>query len=197
MPPSPPDIFEVIVNARTGEIVKEVTLEGYATMAAACYVYPVALGGWYSQNDPSWSSNPLGNSTSYTIGSAGCVVTSLAMTYHNVWGVSTTPAELNTSARSAGCFAAGSADVNIGCAVNSRGGPHYYSSVSMSSVATAICAGYPVMVYVTWGGGHKMLAYYYSGGSTSSMSSYRVVDPWTGTSKSLSGYTATRWLKLY
>lgn len=52
------------------------------------------------------------------------------------------------------------------------------------------------MVNVTWGGDHKMLVYYYNGGSTTSMSSYSVIDPWDGTTKSLSSYTATRWRKL-
>jgi hypothetical protein len=163
---------------------------------SSCYVSGVALNAWYSQNNPSWSSIKLGNSSTDTIGGYGCVISSLAMAYHDVWGVPTTPSQLNTSAKTAGCFGAGSSLVDVSCAINSRGGPHFVTDVSISSVATAICAGQPVMVDVTWGGGHKMLVYHYNGGSVSSKSSYAVVDPWDGTSKFLTSFTPTRWRKL-
>jgi hypothetical protein len=192
------DIIQVIVDGRTGEVVKEVALEDYAVRSSSsCYVSSMVFGAWYSQNDPSWSSDLLGNSSTDTMGDYGCVITSLAMAYHNVWNVSTTPDQLNNSATSAGCFGPGSSLVNVSCAINSRGGPHSVSTISMSSVATEICNGNPVMVDVTWGGGHKMMVYHYTGGSTTSMSSYDVVDPWDGTSKSLSSYSATRWRALY
>lgn len=191
------DIFEVIVDGYNGEIVKEVVLEGYAAHAAPCTVYSISSGTWYSQRDSRWSSILLGNSSVYTIGSDGCLLTSYAMVYHNTWFTPTTPDQLNTSAISRGCFDPGSAIIKHGCTLNSRGGPHWFTFVSMSQVASALCAGYPVVVYVTWGGGHKMLVYRYSGGSTSSMGSYTVVDPWYGTSKTLSSYTATSWIKVY
>lgn len=149
----------------------------------------------YSQHNASWSSILLGNSGSDTIGAYGCVITDLAM-YYTYWGVSTTPSQMNTSAKNGGCFAPGSSLVDVSCAINTRGGPHGVWDISMSSTASEICSGRPVMVDVTWGGGHKMLVYYYSGGSTTSMSSYSVIDPWDGTTKSLSSYSATRWRKL-
>lgn len=167
-----------------------------ADALSSCTVSGVAFNAWYSQNNPSWKSVLLGKSSTYTIGSAGCVITSLAMAYNDVWGKPTTPDQLNTSAKSAGCFGAGSALVDVACAINSRGGPHAVSDISMSSVPTALCAGRPVMVDVTWGGGHKMLVYRYNGGNSTSLSSYEAVDPWTGTSKFLTGYTATRWREL-
>jgi hypothetical protein len=191
------DVLEVIVDARTGEIAKEVTLAGFnAPRLGPCVVPGISAGTWYSQNNATWSSLLLGNSAVDKIGPYGCVITTLAMTYHDVWGVSTTPAQLNTSAKAAGCFGAGSSLVNVLCAINSRGGPHSVSDISMSQVASTICSSTPVMVDVTWGGGHKMLVYQYTGGSTSSMSSYRVVDPWDGTSKPLTSYAATRWRQL-
>lgn len=191
------DIFEVIVDGFTGEIVKEVILEGYSTHAASCTISSISSGTKYSQRDSSWSSNLLGYSSVYTIGSDGCLLTSYAMVYHNVWSTPTTPAQLNSSAQSAGCFDPGSAILYHGCTLNSRGGPHWYSFISMSSVASTLCSGKSVVVYVTWGGGHKMLVYKYSGGNTAAMSSYTVVDPWYGTTKSLSGYTATNWVGVY
>jgi Peptidase_C39 like family len=165
-------------------------------LASSCYVNSIVFGTWYSQNDPRWSSHLLGNSPNQTIGGYGCVITSLAMAYNDVWKVSTTPDQLNTSAKSAGCFPPGDDNVNLICAVNSRGGPHTVTGIQMPAVATAICSGYPVMVSVTWGSGHKMLVYGYNGGSTTSMSSYQVIDPWDGTSKSLGSYSATAWNEL-
>lgn len=192
------DIFEVIVDGHSGEIVKEVLLEDFAAPgASSCTISSISSGTWYSQRDSRWSGNLLGNSSVYTIGDSGCLLTSYAMVYHNVWSTSTTPSQLNSSAQAAGCFDPGSAILYHSCTLNSRGGPHWYSFISMSSVASALCAGKPVVVYVTWGSGHKMLVYKYSGGSTSAMSSYTVIDPWYGTSKSLSGYTATDWIKVY
>lgn len=170
------------------------TGEGVGTVHAqsVCTAY---LPTWYSQHNPSWSSILLGNSSTDTIGNYGCVITDLAMLY-TAWGVPTTPSQLNTSAKNGGCFGPGSSLVNVSCAINSRGGPHAVWDISMSDTATEICSGHPVMVDVTWGGGHKMLVNYYNGGSTTSMSSYSVVDPWDGTSKSLSSYSATRWRKI-
>lgn len=171
--------------------------EGIAHTMSACTISSIGSGTWYSQNNPSWSSVLLGNSSTYHIGDSGCILTTLAMVYHDRWGVSTTPPQLNTSAKSAGCFAPGSANINVSCAINSRGGPHAVTAISMSNTATQICAGTPVMVDVTWGpNGHSMLVYHYNGGSTTSMSSYSAIDPWDGTSKSLSSYTATGWRKL-
>lgn len=161
-----------------------------------CTVGSIAIGSWYSQNNPSWASTLLGNSSSDTIGGYGCVISSLSMVYQSHWGVATTPSQLNTSAKAAGCFGAGSSLLNVGCAINSRGGSHTVTEIPMSDVANAICAYTPVMVDVTWGAGHKMLVYHYTGGSPTSMSSYKVVDPWDGTTKFLSSYTATRWRKL-
>lgn len=146
---------------------------GSAHTLSAC---TASLPTWYSQHNPSWSSTLLGNSGSDTIGDYGCVITDLAILYTQ-WGVSTNPSQMNTSAKNAGCFAPGSSEVNVGCAINSRGGPHAVWDISMSDAATEICAGHPVMVNVTWGGNHKMLAYYYNGGSVTSMSSYSAVDP--------------------
>ncbi len=193
-----PDILEVIVDAYSGKVVKEVVLEGYAVISASsCTISSISSGTWYSQRDTRWSGNLLGYSSSATIGSDGCLLTSYAMVYQNVWSTPTTPANLNTSGQAAGCFEPNSAVLYHGCILNSRGGPHWYSFISMSNVASSLCAGYPVVVYVTWGSGHKMLVYRYSGGSTSSMGSYTVIDPWYGTSKSLSTYTATNWIKVY
>lgn len=192
------DVLEVVVDAHTGEIVKEVILENFAAPRAnPCAVGGVLFGAWWSQNDPTWAPTLLGNSSTDTLGGYGCVISSLAMAYNDVWGVPTNPANLNSSAISSGCFGAGSSLVTVSCAINSRGGPHSVTDLSITAVATAICGGYPVMVDVSWGGGHKMLTYRYTGGSTSSLSSYLVVDPWDGTSKSVSGFTATRWRKLF
>jgi hypothetical protein len=177
--------------ASPGSVVSEES--GTAHAASAC---SVSYGTTYSQNNGSWASTLLGNSSTDTIGGQGCVVTVLAMMYQNKWGVSTTPPQLNTSAKSAGCFGAGSSLIDVSCGINSRGGPHAVWDVNMSDVASLMCSGVPVMVDVTWGGGHKMLVNYYNGGSTTSMSSYSVIDPWDGTSKSLSSYTATRWRKM-
>jgi hypothetical protein len=188
----------VIVDGHNGEIVKEVLLEDFAAPgASSCTISSISSGTWYSQRDSRWSATLLGNSSVYTIGDSGCLLTANAMVYHNVWSTSTTPAQLNSSAQAAGCFDPGSAILYHSCTLNSRGGPHYYTFITMSSLASTLCSGRAVVVYVTWGDGHKMLIYKYSGGSTSAMSSYTVVDPWYGTSKSLSGYTITDLVKVY
>jgi hypothetical protein len=192
------DVLEVLVDAHTGEIVKEVLLEGFAAPhALPCTLSGVASGAWYNQNGAPWNTDLLGNSAVYTIGSDGCVITSLAMAYNDLWATPTTPRDLNNSARTSGCFGPADGLVTVSCAINSRGGPHGVSDISISSVATSICAGNSVMVDVTWGGGHKMLTYSYNGGSTSSKSSYTVIDPWNGASKSMSAFTPTRWRALY
>jgi hypothetical protein len=170
---------------------------------SSCVVSSIAFGTWYSQNDSSWDDELLGNSSAETIGDSGCVITSLAMAYHNTWSTSTTPLQLNDSAVDDGCFGPGSPAVNVGCAINSRGGPHSVVDLSTrSDMASAICSGYPVMVNVYYGGNpdaHKMLVYYYTGGTTSSDSSYYAVDPWTGNSIQLGASpwgASTRWRKL-
>lgn len=166
-----------------------------SALSGSCVVSTIAIGAWYSQRDPRWSSILLGNSTWETIGSQGCLLTCLSMIYTDVWRIPTTPDQLNASAKASGCFAPGSALINQPCAINSRGGPHAMAAISSTSdVKTAICANYPVVVHVP---GHYMLVYSYNGGDPSSVSSYNVVDPWTGQSKSLSGYTVLGWNKYY
>ncbi len=192
------DVIEVIVDAHSSQIVKVVSLDGFAVAhASACTVSGIASGTIYSQLDINWAATKLGNSSTWTIYDSGCYITALAMAYNDLWGVSTTPKTLNTSAIAAGCFAAGSAYLTLPCTINSRGGPHYYTYVSTSAVATSICSGRSVVAFVTWGSGHKMLTYYYSGGSTSSMGSYKAADPYYGDLRSLSGYTATSWVSVY
>jgi hypothetical protein len=174
-----------------------VLLEKVGANGVACTLVSIANGTWYSQRSEPWQSHWLGNSSSVDIYHAGCVISCLAMVYNDVWATSTNPDNMNSSAKAAGCFGSGSPDVVVPCAINSRGGPHNVTAIPMSSVATAICAGYPVMVDTTWGGGHKLLVYSYNGGGTTSMSSYTAVDPWYGTSKSLSSFTALQWRKFY
>lgn len=191
------DVLEVVVDAHSGEIVKEVMLSGFAApRLGPCTVGSIGLGAWYNQHALPWGPHLLGNSSSDTIANVGCVLTTLAMVYNDAWSTSTNPDQLNTSAKSSGCFGAGSSLIDVNCAINSRGGPHSVSDVSMTDVATQVCNNIPVMVDVTWGTGHKMLVFQYTGGSTSSMASYAVVDPWDGTNKPLTSYTATRWRKL-
>lgn len=93
--------------------------DGTAHTMSACTVSGLTA---YSQHNASWSSILLGNSGSDTIGAYGCVITDLAM-YYTYWGVSTTPSQMNTSAKNGGCFAPGSSLVDVNCAINTRGGP--------------------------------------------------------------------------
>lgn len=181
----------------------DVELGSTTQSLSSCYISSIAYGTWYDQHDSPWGGEWLGNSTSETIGGYGCVITSLAMAYHNEWSTSTTPLQLNDSAVSSGCFGAGSSLVDVSCAINSRGGPHWVTDLnSRSDMATAICGGDPVLVDVYSGAdphAHKMLVYYYSGGTASSDSSYVAVDPWTGNSIQLGTSpwgASTRWRKL-
>ncbi len=170
------------------------------SLGSSCTVPGIAFGAWWSQNDPAWSSVLLGDSSTDTIGQYGCVVSCLAMAYNDAWQTPTTPPQLNASAKSAGCFWPGSSLVDVRCAINSRGGPHFVTTIAGSAptadVANAICAGHPVMVDVTWGGGHKMLIYRYDGGNPASMSSYVAVDPWDGIAKRIGSYVPIRFRKL-
>lgn len=186
------DVVEVLVDARTGEFLKEVVLEDFAALgASSCTITAISRGTMYRQGDSRWSSTLLGNSSSDTIGAYGCVITDIAMMYTNIWGRSQTPSDVNSWARSAGCFGSGSSSVNIDCAAD-RYSSHSVSSVSMSNLASEICAGNPILFKRNYGSGyHYVLGYHYTGGSTSSTSSYYVADPLTGTGVVLYGTAAS------
>lgn len=186
------DVLEVLVDAQTGEFLKEVRLEDFAApRASACTISGISSGTKYKQTDARWSSTLLGNSSSDTIGGYGCVITDIAMMYTDIWGHTQTPAEVNTWAKSAGCFGSKSSEVNIDCAAD-RYSSHSVSSVSMSNLATEICAGNPILFKRNYGTGyHYMLGYKYTGGSTSSTSSYYVADPLSGTGVVLYGTAAS------
>jgi hypothetical protein len=61
----------------------------------------------WAQRDPRWRDVKLGNSSSVTIGSDGCILCSLA----GMLGI--TPAEANESLKNAGAFAPGSAMLSV------------------------------------------------------------------------------------
>lgn len=180
------DVVEVLLDAHDGTFLKEVVLPGMNARAAACSL-PVTYK--FSQRDARWSSTKLGNSTSDTIGAYGCVVSTIAMWYANEDGrTSATPATVNTSAKSRGCFGSGSSLINVDCAVDQYAS-RSVSSISVSDLATTLCAGTPVLFKRAIStGDHMVYGYGYTGGSTTSSSSYNIIDPWDGTAKSLSSY---------
>lgn len=55
--------------------------------------FPVADIPYYLQNDPKWSTDKIGNTTS-TMGSTGCLITCVAVSLNHL-GVEVTPQELN------------------------------------------------------------------------------------------------------
>jgi hypothetical protein len=182
------DIVEVLIDAKTGAFLKKVVLPGYGAMASACTITSISSGTLYNQCDSSWKNTKLGNGSD-TICSAGCVVSSIAVVSTNVWKYTETPSTVNDYGKSAGCFSGSSIDIDCAADEHTK---HSVSSVSMSQLATEICAGNPILFKRNYGSGyHYMIGYYYSGGSTSSTSSYKVADPLCGCLKTLYGTAAS------
>ena len=114
------------------------------------------------QCDGSWGSNNLGT-CSYTICSAGCAITSVAMVF-KYFGVDTDPGRLNTwltnnGGFSGGCYIIWSTAVNIGSGFTYIGNP----GQDFNRLRSELDAGYPVIVEVNNNGQHFVVVTGYSG----------------------------------
>lgn len=127
---------------------------------------------FYSQRDPHWSGDKLGNSSTCTIGSHGCHLSCIAMHYAK-WGYyNMNPGELNRWARNHGCFPPKSADIIARCAVD------YPSNrdvrrITSDQIYGELQKGHPVVIKA-WIGTipHYMIIFAFDGAR------YWVKDPW-------------------
>jgi len=106
------------------------------------------------QNDPAWENVKLGNQDKETIGSWGCLLTSLTMVV-NGYGCDETPETMNEKLKSAGGFQGPLLTPAAVPAVCSRViykgyQPCEDSPAPLSKIDAAIAAGKPVIVQVDW-----------------------------------------------
>ncbi len=160
----------------------------------------------YSQNDLRWKFKKVGYGPS-TFGGlikafdwgVGCTVTALTSLLFTA-GINKTPAEINDALMGVGGF------LNEGTPTNPRGSLLIWSAVQKlfpqlvfggrfytyddAKVKALLAEGFPVLVNVTWGGGHWVLA----------LGDHMVMDPWDGVVKSFGqfqpiGYSVYTWQK--
>ncbi|MGM0332970.1 C39 family peptidase [Enterococcus sp. AZ050] len=120
---------------------------------------------YYSQRDPQWINTYIGN---YTIGSAGCVPTSLSMILRGSYGYNVNPVSVATRMASYGglnqrYFGASATDLVITAQSYGR------SIKVINDVATLnayLSEGYPVILYQNVGIGHAIVVHEYKNGYT-------------------------------
>ena len=138
------------------------------------------------QNDPRWKNDPLGFSTDSTIGTFGCLLTSLAMVA-NRFGYDETPASLNDKMKGTGAFQGPwvrAAGISSACprlkyakGVDCSGQP-----APMADIDAALAAGKPVIAEVDYSPdpgvqNHWIVIYAKQGDD------YLVRDPWNNPAK--------------
>ena len=140
----------------------------------------------FSQNDPQWR-NDVMQTCGYTIGAAGCALTSVAMTFR-YYGVETSPRTLNQCLGNSACpIYWGTAAASCS---SSKAGYLGSPGFAWSTIESNLSAGRPVIVELNGGSGHYVVVV---SGSGSSGSSYTINDPWDGQVKSLAAYTDNGW----
>lgn len=157
------------------------------TISSAVIASPVNLDvPIYKQGDPRWSGDKLG-STSLTIGSHGCAITSIAMAF-KYYGVQTDPKDLNIWLTQNDGY---TSDGNVywSKAAGKSGGTVQYSGLfdysnipaDLNKINSELDNGYPVIAEVKlFGGQHFVVITGYSG------STYYINDPYYGTNSQLS-----------
>jgi hypothetical protein len=133
-----------------------------------CIANPSSIT-FYSQNDPSWKYDLLGNSSTSTIGGYGCLLSSYAMEICKNGHGCYTPKQLNAYKT---CF---SGDLVINSCIASKVGASY-STISLASLWGKIASGVPVVVYgkssCMGGSYHAQMIWGHDG------SRYWTKDPW-------------------
>ncbi len=124
---------------------------------------------FYSQNDPNWSGQVLGNGPgNYTIGNSGCLISSYGMALKQRGHGNTTPAVLNTKKQ---CF--NGPLVVSSCMAGQFGAS--YATIGVNQVWSHIASGIPVTVYgysPCMGSNHAQMIWGHNG------SQYWTKDPW-------------------
>lgn len=132
-----------------------------------CIANPATIT-FYSQRDPSWKYDKLGTSTTYTIGSAGCLLSSYAMEICKNGRGCYTPKTLNNYKT---CFVG--PNVNGSCLASKVGAS--YSTIGVNSVWSYVASGIPVVAYgfsSCMGSTHAQMIWGHDG------SRYWTKDPW-------------------
>lgn len=140
----------------TGSMMAEkATPENYYTSCPSGWPLCINPGSitFYSQNDPNWACQYLGNSTSYTLGnssqgatcnhamnSAGCLVSAYAMELNKTGHGANDPSVLNSKKD---CFSG--ANVNGSCMASKFGASYY--TISVNQVWSTVASGIPVVAY--------------------------------------------------
>lgn len=135
----------------------------------------------YKQCDARWKNERLGTSSSNTICSAGCAMSSLTMALASYGvklnGAAVTPSTLNSWLTGHGGYVSG--DLLVWAAANQLGGPKYqnyykgYGSMSVDALNAAASRGQPVIVNVH-NGGHWVLV---TGPAAAGSRTFPVNDP--------------------
>ena len=106
------------------------------------------------QNDETWKKTPLGNGTTETIGSWGCLLTSVTMMLNGI-GYNETPATANEKFKSAGGFSGALFMPSFlpyvwpNCAYNDMQYCDSYPA-PIAQIDAAVAAGKPVILQVDW-----------------------------------------------
>lgn len=175
--PLPEADYNSSVSAKT-------TPENYYTSCPSGWPLCINPGSitFYSQNDPNWACQYLGNSTYYTLGdgsqgagcnhamhSAGCLVSAYAMQLTKTGHGANNPGVLNSKKD---CFSG--ANVSGSC-IASKFGASYYT-ISVNQVWSTVASGIPVVAYgnsnCLGGSTHAQMIWGHDG------SRYWTKDPW-------------------
>lgn len=106
----------------------------------------------FSQCDGRWGSHKLGHSQ-YSLCSAGCVVSSLAMAYHR-WGHALDPGQVNSWGKSAGAF---SGPYVVWSKIADYGTDRHVRWLAHHEIYEYVRRGWPVLMETDIYGGHWML----------------------------------------
>jgi hypothetical protein len=137
----------------------------------------------FSQNDPAWK-NIIMKTCNYTIGAAGCALTSAAMEF-KYYGVSTNPSTLNSCLGNSACPISWSAAASS-C---SSGKVTWVGSTAFSwtTISSDLSSGKPVILSMDRAPDDTHFVVIISG-SGSTASGYTIIDSWDGLTKSLTSY---------
>lgn len=147
-----------------------------------------------NQNDPRWKNTPLNGCPGLTIGSAGCVLTSVAMVF-KYYGGTYLPPDLNN------CMGNYACPFDWYYSLNCKGGANVnniYAGIafSWSRLDQELSVGRPVIVKMRKNAcgtceGTECHFVVVTGGSGQVPSGYTINDPWDGTTyKTLNNYTS-------
>lgn len=165
----------VVTGLSAGKVTITATVNGVVSVDFPITVSPkISLSVTkLKQTDKRWKNDQLG-SGKYTIGSSGCVLTSITMLYNYTNGTSLTPIEMEKKLSFSGSGI-------IWSSVSKNGLTQKGGSISLANIYAKLKQGTPVVVFCKNGSGgtHAVLVTGYTGTSTTSFSAkdFTIHDP--------------------